>query len=342
MGEPAPEADWSRQTPADWSGETPEQLEAERAAEEAEYAYRDALEDEKKKLEAMLAPVNWEGTPRDDEKLTWWSRLREIELELEGKTTVAAQTMCFCQDVVSAGAPGTLSCAKCGTTFHSECIIEMLQHGAQYEYEARDEDDNRYMYSMVYDKACPSCSHNMITGKESAKMLKDRRAREADARQAQADRQQSAGGGGGQQQDQPAAGKIPLHSDRFTDSLTEISVCCVGGEPFNVELFRRFVQSHYQDDDAFAYLGPGGVDSRRDETAEAVWDSWCDFCVGHGMEADVVDSESFEPCFTDMAITQHGPAFIREASTLQEDALTIRSLWERFQQHHAGKVPLHL
>eukprot|EP01050_Picozoa_sp_SAG11_P034155 SAG11_NODE_11940_length_730_cov_1.664025_1_plen_176_part_10 len=151
-------------------GPTEEELAADAAEMEL---YRCRLE-EKRKLEAMLCPINWEGTVTDEMQLTWWSRLRELELELEGKTTVAAQSKCICLDVVSAGARGTI---KCGATYHSECVIRLLQDGAQQEYEFLGSIEMEPI-----DKACPSCSHNMITGGPSAKMQRDQQAREADAR----------------------------------------------------------------------------------------------------------------------------------------------------------------
>ena len=123
---------------------------------------RQKLLEEKKRLEANLAQVLWEDgqEPSEDDVLSWKMRLREIELELDGKSAITREDKCICLEVVQAGAVGSLSCAKCGHTFHSSCVAPLLAQA---------------------DQPCPHCSYNIITGEMTEKQRRDQRARDHDA-----------------------------------------------------------------------------------------------------------------------------------------------------------------
>lgn len=103
---------------------------------------RQKLLEEKKRLEANLAQVLWEDgqEPSEDDVLSWKMRLREIELELDGKSAITREDKCICLEVVDAvakvadfrwrkgnlvPAPQNESChivvdhKPCGSTHHS-------------------------------------------------------------------------------------------------------------------------------------------------------------------------------------------------------------------------------
>ena len=78
-------------------------------APELDRVARQKLLEEKKRLEANLAQVLWEDgqEPSEDDQLSWKMRLREIELELGGKSTITREDKCICLEVVQgAQSPG--------------------------------------------------------------------------------------------------------------------------------------------------------------------------------------------------------------------------------------------
>jgi hypothetical protein len=183
-------------------------MEAEVAAEKAMDAVDRAKLEELEKLEGLLAPV-FGGAPSDDDCLTWTARLYELNMELYGCSSIVKHGKCgICFEVISAGAPGTISCAKCGAFSHSECVITLLQDGKTFDYT----DSFDHPQTIEYDKACPICSFNMITGEKSAKMRKDEASREADARRAAAD-----------------ARRAGAHLCLFFVFVLNLSVCTGGG-----------------------------------------------------------------------------------------------------------------
>eukprot|EP01050_Picozoa_sp_SAG11_P012623 SAG11_NODE_1415_length_4977_cov_6.362444_4_plen_421_part_00 len=104
-----------------------------------------------------------------------------------------------------------------------------------------------------------------------------------------------------------------------------------GGEPFNVELFQRFVSSI---DDEFAWAeDPKYV-------ACTAWEDWIDFCLTrtrNGTDLNQDDDTAFDVfhdfCLTNQAfIKEYGPIFIN-----QNHRGAVQVWWERFRQHHASK-----
>ena len=68
---------------------------------------RQKLLEEKKRLEANLAQVLWEDgqEPSEDDVLSWKMRLREIELELDGKSTITRFTTIMLPCTITAALP---------------------------------------------------------------------------------------------------------------------------------------------------------------------------------------------------------------------------------------------
>ena len=153
--EPEPQGDLPDSPPPD----------GERLADEGMEMERLKLLKQKTELEAKLAVVLWEEgkEPSEDDQLSWKMRLREIELELDGKTTISRADKCICLDEVDAGSRGSMCCAKCGTPFHTACVAPLLAQS---------------------DTPCPHCSHNMMTGEMTEKQRRDQIMRSLDAARA--------------------------------------------------------------------------------------------------------------------------------------------------------------
>jgi hypothetical protein len=81
--------------------------------------------------------------------------LRELEFQRDGPSRLRQDTCGgICLEHVDAGTPGTLCCAKCGTTCHTKCVLIELRKD---------------------DTPCPSCRYNMVTGAATADQLRQER-----------------------------------------------------------------------------------------------------------------------------------------------------------------------
>eukprot|EP01051_Picozoa_sp_SAG22_P003287 SAG22_NODE_158_length_16966_cov_26.252446_6_plen_105_part_00 len=91
-----------------------------------------------------------------------------------------------------------------------------------------------------------------------------------------------------------------------------------GGQPFNIELFHRFVT---YDEDEFAWH------EERDNAACGVWEAWIDYHAGTEFSYDDDDPNHPLSVYCLRAVTTHGPALIEQAEcTWLEPTCSIRTL----------------